>query len=63
MSSMTDDVVEKANNDKERQADEAAKLNEESKKIQSDRQAAEQQAVDDARNELLAPEPVDTSSL
>lgn len=33
MSSMTDDVVEKANNDKERQAEESAKLNEESKKI------------------------------
>jgi hypothetical protein len=41
MSSMTDDVVEKANNDKERAADEAAKLNEESKKIQQDRLAAE----------------------
>jgi len=34
---MTDDVVEKANNDKERIADEAAKANQESLKIQKDR--------------------------
>ena len=60
---MTDTVVEKANGDKDRRSDEE-KAKEEATKKEADQAAAdEKNAVDEARNELLAPDPVDISAI
>jgi hypothetical protein len=60
---MTDTVVEKANGDKDRKSDEQKALEAKIKKEKDDRDAEEKNAIEDARNELLAPEPVDITAI
>ena len=60
---MTDTVVEKANGDKDRRSDEQRALEAKIKKEEADRAAEEKNAIEDARNELLAPEPVDMTAI
>ena len=60
---MTDTVVEKANGDKDRRSDEQKAMEAKIKKEEDDRAAEEKNAIDDARNELLAPEPVDMTAI
>ena len=60
---MTDTVVEKANGDKDRKSDEQKALEAKMKKEKEDRESEEKNAIEDARNELLAPEPVDMTAI
>lgn len=60
---MTDTVVEKANGDKDRRSDEQKALEQKVKKEEETRAAEEKSAIEDARNELLAPDPVDISAI
>lgn len=60
---MTDTVVEKANGDKDRRSDEQKALEAKVKSEEAKRVAEEKSAIEDARNELLAPEPVDVTAI
>jgi len=60
---MTDTVVEKANGDEDRKYDDEKIKKEEEKKEAAKRAAEEKSAIDEARNELLAPDPVDIAAI
>lgn len=60
---MADTVVEKANGDKDRRSDEQKALEAKIKSDEAKRAAEEKNAIEDARNELLAPEPVDVTAI
>lgn len=60
---MTDTVVEKANGDEGRKFDDAQIKAEKNRKEAEKQAEEEKKAVDEARNELLAPDPVDMAAI
>lgn len=60
---MSDTIVEKANGDEGRKFDDAKIKEDKEKKEAALKAAEEKNAIEEARNELLAPDPVDIAAI